>query len=210
MTATTETTTRDLDYLRRLAEAGRHAPLSAGPYLVAGGGWFGFSSLVMGLLELAGNPTSVNFVGAVFLAAALGFGLHLFFLIRRDRATAETNSNAAINAAWTAAGCGIFAFWVAATIVAIRHQSGLFFSAIPLVVLVVYGIAWWVAAVVSRQPWMKGVVAATYAGLLGVALAIGTRYVWLAYAVALLGTALVPGLKLVRTAARERAPVRTP
>jgi len=207
MNTTIETTTQDLDYLRRLAEAGRHAPLSAGPYLVAGGGWFGFSSLVMGLLELAGNPAPGNFVGAVFLAAAVGFGLTLFFLIRRDRGTAETNSNAAINAAWTAAGYGIFAFWAAATIVAIRHHIGFFLNAMPLVVLVVYGIAWWVAAVVSRQAWMKGVVAATYAGLLVVALAIGTRYVWLAYALALLGTALVPGLKLVRTAARQRTTV---
>ena len=81
----TDTTTRDLDYLRRLTEAGRHAPLSAGPYLIAGGGWFGFASLIMGLLELGGNPARGNLPGAVFLAAALGFGLHLAYLIRRDR-----------------------------------------------------------------------------------------------------------------------------
>lgn len=90
---------------------------------------------------------------------------------------------------------------------AIRHHSGFFLNAMPLVVLVVYGIAWWVAAVVSQQAWMKRVVAATYAGLLVVALAIGTRYVWLAYALALLGTALIPGMKLVRTAARQRTAV---
>ena len=210
VTTGTDTTSQDLDYLRRLAEAGRQAPLSAGPYLVAGGGWFGISSLIMGLLELAGYPARDNLPGVVFLAAAVGFGLHLFLLVRRDRGSAETHSNTAINAAWTAAGFGIFAFWVAASAVAIRHQSGLFMNAIPLVVLVVYGIAWWVAAVVSRQSWMKGVVAATYVGLLVVALSVGTRYVWLAYALALLGTALAPGLKLVRTAAMERGPVRAP
>lgn len=206
----TDTTTRDLDYLRRLTEAGRHAPLSAGPYLIAGGGWFGFASLIMGLLELAGNPARGNLPGAVFLAAALGFGLHLVYLIRRDRGQTETHSNAAINAAWTAAGFGIFAFWIAATIVAVRHQSGFFMNSIPLLVLAVYGIAWWVTAVVSQQAWMKSVVAATYLGLLVVALAIGSRYVWLAYALALLGTALLPGLRLVRTAARERSAASAP
>ena len=206
----TDTTTRDLDYLRRLTEAGRHAPLSAGPYLIAGGGWFGFASLIMGLLELAGNPARGNLPGAVFLAAALGFGLHLAYLIRRDRGQTETHSNAAINAAWTAAGFGIFAFWIAATIVAVHHQSGFFMNSIPLLVLAVYGIAWWVAAVVSQQAWMKSVVAATYLGLLVVALAIGSRYVWLAYALALLGTALLPGLRLVRTAARERSAASAP
>ena len=210
MTSVTDSTSQDLDYLRRLAEAGRHAPLSAGPYLIAGGGWFGFASLVMGLLELAGKPAPGNWVGAVFLVAAVGFGLSLVALIRRDRGQAETNSNAAINAAWTAAGCGIFAFWVAATVVALRHQSGFFMNAMPLLVLAVYGIAWWVAAVVSRQAWMKAVVAATYIGMLVVALAIGTRYVWLAYALALLGTALLPGLKLVRLAARERSAAPAP
>lgn len=203
MTATIDSTTHDLDYLRRLAEAGRNAPLSAGPYLVAGGGWFGFSSLLMGLLEIAGSPSRGNWVGAVFLAAAVGFGLHLAYLVRRDRGSAQTHSNAAINAAWTAAGFGIFAFWIAATIVALRHQTGFFMNSMPLLVLAVYGIAWWVAAAVSQQAWMKNVVAATYVGLLVVALAIGTRYVWLAYAVALLGTAWVPGLKLVRVASRE-------
>ena len=206
----TDTTTRDLDYLRRLTEAGRHAPLSAGPYLIAGGGWFGFASLIMGLLELGGNPARGNLPGAVFLAAALGFGLHLAYLIRRDRGQTETHSNAAINAAWTAACFGIFAFWIAATIVAVRHQSGFFMNSIPLLVLAVYGIAWWVAAVVSQQAWMKSVVAATYLGLLVVALAIGSRYVWLAYALALLGTALLPGLRLVRTAARERSAASAP
>ena len=134
----------------------------------------------------------------------------LAYLIRRDRGQTETHSNAAINAAWTAAGFGIFAFWIAATIVAVRHQSGFFMNSIPLLVLAVYGIAWWVAAVVSQQAWMKSVVAATYLGLLVVALAIGSRYVWLAYALALLGTALLPGLRLVRTAARERSAASAP
>jgi hypothetical protein len=83
-------------------------------------------------------------------------------------------------------------------------------NSIPLLVLAVYGIAWWVAAVVSQQAWMKSVVAATYLGLLVVAVAIGSRYVWLAYALALLGTALLPGLRLVRTAARERSAASVP
>jgi hypothetical protein len=34
----TSSSANDLAYLRSLAEAGKDAPLSAGPYLVAGGG----------------------------------------------------------------------------------------------------------------------------------------------------------------------------
>ena len=159
---------------------------------------------------LVPDPGDRRFELVCHLGKVIGLRQHLAYLIRRDRGQTETHSNAAINAAWTAAGFGIFAFWIAATIVAVRHQSGFFMNSIPLLVLAVYGIAWWVAAVVSQQAWMKSVVAATYLGLLVVALAIGSRYVWLAYALALLGTALLPGLRLVRTAARERSAASAP
>jgi hypothetical protein len=39
----------DLSFLRSLAESGRDAPLMAGPYLIAGGGWFAAASLIQWL-----------------------------------------------------------------------------------------------------------------------------------------------------------------
>ncbi|MFM7066111.1 MAG: hypothetical protein ACKO0U_04705 [Gammaproteobacteria bacterium] len=204
----TDTLQQDVGYLRQLAEAGRDAPLSAGPYLVAGGGWFGLASLLMGLVDLSGQQSARDHLWLAFLLSAAGFSAHLAVLIRRERHRVQNHVNLAINAAWTAAGFGIFFFWMAATIVSVRHQSGFFMNAMPLLVLTVYAMAWWIAAVVSRQRWMQGVVAIAVLSMVVVAAAIGTRYVWLAYALALFGTALIPGIKLVRLAATTRAAAR--
>lgn len=195
-----QTALDDLAYLRSLAEAGRDAPLSAGPYLIAGGSWFGVASLALGIVDVTGVANAREHLWMLFLLSAVGFSAQLAVLIRRDHGRAESQSNFAINATWSAAGWGIFVFWAAAAIVAWRHGSGFFMNAIPLVVLAVYGIGWWVAAAVSRQAWMKGLVAASYLSMLVVGAAIGTPYVWLAYALALFACAVLPGLKLTRLA----------
>ena len=97
-----------LAFLRSLAVAGQDAPLTAGPYLVAGGAWFGVASLFhwavsSGLLDL--EPSAY---GAIWIAAALGFGINLFLLVRRDSDRPESGSNRALNAVWTAIGYSMF------------------------------------------------------------------------------------------------------
>lgn len=194
----------DLSYLRSLAEAGRDAPLTAGPYLVAGGGWFGAASLLIGLRDIGYLALQAGAIAALMLGATAGFFVTLYLLVRRDSRHVPNMANRVVGAAWSAAGFGIFAFFVAVAIVAARSGNGFIMNSIALAVLTLYGAAWQLTGAVTGQRWMTGVTILTFASLLIVAAAVGTPYAWIAYAVALALSAVVPGLYLVRLAQAAR------
>ncbi|MBU3672335.1 MAG: hypothetical protein FGM43_07265 [Sinobacteraceae bacterium] len=200
MTETTHTPAENLAFLRQLATAGKDAPLMAGPYLIAGGGWFGAASLLQWppIRQLLGlDPGQATLA---WLLAAAGFAIHLAVLIRRDRNKVENSANRTVNAAWTGVGFGIFAFWLG--VAAMASQRGDFFvmNTISLQVLSVYGIAWTIAAAVTGHGWMK---ATAFFALLTVpvlGLFVGTGHEYLIYAIALILTAVVPGVRLTAIA----------
>lgn len=190
----------NLSFLRSLAEAGRDAPLMAGPYLIAGGGWFAAASLIQwplirDLLDLDANRAAI-----AWLIAAAGFAIHLAGLIKRDRNKVENTSNLAINAAWTAIGFGIFAFWMGTAVMAYQRGDGFLMNSISLQVLSVYGIGWSVAAAMTRQSWMKFTAFAAFATIPIPGAFVGTGHEFLIYSIALVLTAVVPGIRLAREA----------
>jgi hypothetical protein len=195
----------DLSFLRSLAVAGRDAPLQAGPYLVAGGGWFAMASLLLGLQALGVLALPAAAMWSVWLVAMVGFSATLFLLIRHDSQRVANTTNAVIGAAWSAAGWGIFAFFVAVYIVAARTDSYAVLNTVAPAVLVLYGVCWKLSAEITRQRWMNGVTALTFVALLLVAASIGTRWTWIAYAVALVLSGVLPGLYLMRLARAARA-----
>ncbi|NDE02654.1 MAG: hypothetical protein EBZ91_13125 [Gammaproteobacteria bacterium] len=204
MTDTTHSPEENLAFLRQLATAGKDAPLMAGPYLIAGGGWFGAASLIQWppIRELLG----LDFGQAIlaWLLAALGFAIHLTVLIRRDRGKVENSANRTVNAAWTGVGYGIFAFWLGVAAMAYQRGDGFVMNTISLQVLSVYGIAWTIAAAATGHGWMK---ANAFFALLTVpvlGLFVGTGQEYLIYAIALVLTAVVPGVRLVRLAQQKQ------
>jgi predicted Abi (CAAX) family protease len=204
MTDTTHSPEENLAFLRQLATAGKDAPLMAGPYLIAGGGWFGAASLIQWppLRELLG----LDFGQAVlaWLLAAVGFAIHLTVLIRRDRGKVENSANRTVNAAWTGVGYGIFAFWLGVAAMAYQRGDEFVMNTISLQVLSVYGIAWTIAAAATGHGWMK---ANAFFALLTVpvlGLFVGTGHEYLIYAIALVLTAVVPGVRLVRLAQQKQ------
>lgn len=196
----------DLAYLRALAAAGKEAPLMAGPYLIAGGGWFAAASLIQWpvIRDLIGLSQSEALIG--WLLAAAGFAVNLTVLVRRDRSKVENNANRAVNTVWTAIGFGIFAFWLGVAIMAYRSGNAFVMNSIALHVLSVYGVGWAVASAVTGRGWMQfnAMMALLTVPVLG--LLTGTGDEFLAYAIALVLTAVVPGVRLVREA---RAATRT-
>lgn len=194
----------DLSFLRSLAEAGRDAPLMAGPYLVAGGTWFGVASLLIGLHDLGFLALQASVMVALMLGATAGFAVTLYLLVRRDRRHVPNTANRVVGAAWSAAGFGIFAFFVAAVIVAARSGNGFIMNSIALAVLTLYGSAWQLTGAVTGQRWMTGVTVLTFASLLIVAATVGTTHAWVAYAAALALSAVAPGLYLMRLARTAR------
>lgn len=202
---TDEAPNDDLSFLRNLAEAGQDAPLTMGPYLIAGGGWFGLASLVIGLAQIGAIPSGVNAVlWQSMLIAFVGFAVTLFLLIRRERGRVQNTTNNTLGAAWSAAGSGIFFFAVAIFIVAARTGEGYLLNSISLVVLTLYAVAWKLSAAVSRKPWMNGIVFLTVVSLLTVAASIGSMFSWLAYAAALILSAVLPGFYLVSLARKQQ------
>lgn len=200
MTEVSHTPEENLAFLRQLATAGKDAPLMAGPYLIAGGGWFGAASLIQWppLRELFGLDFGQAMLA--WLLAAAGFALHLTLLIRRDRNKVENSANRTVNAAWSGVGFGIFAFWLGVSAMAYQRGDGFVMNTISLQVLSVYGIAWTIAAAVTGHGWMKAnaVFALLTVPVLG--LFVGTGHEYLIYAIALALTAVVPGVRLVRFA----------
>ena len=204
MTDKTHAPEENLAFLRQLATAGKDAPLMAGPYLIAGGGWFGAASLLQWppIREWLGLDFGQAMLAWVLAAA--GFAIHLALLIRRDRSKVENSANRTINAAWTGVGFGVFAFGLGVAAMAYQRGDGFVVNTISLQVLSVYGIAWTIAAAVTGQGWMK---ANAFFAMLTVpvlGLFVGTGDEYLIYAIALVLTAVVPGVRLSRQAQRQQ------
>ena len=194
----------DLAFLRDLAEAGRDVPFGGGDYLVAGGGWFALASLVIWFGSQGLFSLSLPSAHLVWLIAAVGFAGSLVYLIRRDRGLPETTTNRALGAVWSAIGWGIFAFWLGSFVLAERSGAeaiGPVMSTIPLHVLSAYGVAWSAYRLISRQHWAGWVAAASFIAVPVMAAAQGTGHEYLVYALVIVATAVLPGLRL-RAAAR--------
>lgn len=200
MTDTTHTAQQDLAFLRQLAQAGKEAPLMAGPYLTASGAWFGAASLLQWppLRDLLG--LSLTQATSAWLVAAAGFAVHLAVLIRRDRHKVENSANRVVNASWTGVGLGVLAFWLGVAAVAWQRNDAFVMNTISLQVLSVYGIAWMIAAAATGRGWMK---ANAFFALLTVPVLgvfVGTGHEYLIYAIVLVLLAVVPGIRLSRLA----------
>ena len=195
----------DVAYLRELAEAGRQAPPDGGPYLVAGGGWFALASLAIGAGEAGLMPASPSLPGVAMLVAFAGFAVSMALLMRRDRGKVQNDANRFVGAAWSAIGIAIFFFWVAVTIVAARTGEGFIMNTISLMVLAAYGAAWRFTGEVFGKRLSNAVTGLCFASMLVVAAAIGTPWMWLAYAAALVLCAVLPGLALMRKARAAQA-----
>lgn len=196
----------DLSYLRSLAAAGQDAPLMAGPYLVAGGGWFAAASLVQwfpvrDLLGLGPQQAVL-----AWLVAAAGFAVHLTVLLRRDRARAENHSNRAINAVWSGIGFAIFAFWLGIALMSWRRGDAFLMNSISLQVLSLYAVGWIVAAAMTGQRWMRSNAMIALAAVPMLGLLVGTGHEYIVYAIALVLTAVRPGHRLMRAAALGMGP----
>ena len=196
----TPTAHDDLSFLRQLAERGSNAPLTAGPYLIAGGSWFSLASLLQWPVLRDALGLGATQALLAYLVAAIGSGVHVALLIRRDRGSVETTRNRAVNSVWSAVGFGIFAFWLGVAAMSWQSRDVFVMNTILLQVMSVYGIGWSVAAAMARERWMGFVAIGAFATVPLMGLVIGTGHAYLIYALALVLWALIPGLRLSRAA----------
>jgi hypothetical protein len=205
MTENTEDPAADIAWMRRLAEEGAQAPMRGNSLLMFGGLLYGLASLfhwaiIVGLVPLAKNQIWIGWI-----AATVAYWIILAVTIPRlRRAGVSTTANRAAGIAWSGMGWGIFAMFVAMSVLGWRLADEValeaMFALIPSIIMVFYGVGWAVHAEMqrSRKLWVLSFASFAAAPLL--ALFAGQAEQYLAYAAALFLLMALPGWMLMRQA----------
>lgn len=198
-----DTLQADIGFLKALALEGRAAPWRGGSILVAAGIVYAVASVLDWAIqtgEIAASPWAFSWVwggATVVFVAALR-------IIRRRTAEPKTANlaNRAAGLAWMGVGWTIFTLAACAYLGAWRGQSLLPFLMLPSVVTALYGLGWTVVAAVSRQRWIWLTAVGAYGAAIVMAAFCTSPGLGLLYAGALVLLAVVPGLALMRQAAK--------
>ena len=205
MIENTENPAADIAWMRRLAEEGAQAPMRGNSLLMFGGLLYGLASLfhwaiIVGLVPLAKNQIWIGWI-----AATVAYWIILAVTIPRlSRAGVSTTANRAAGIAWSGMGWGIFAMFVAMSVLGWRLADEValeaMFALIPSIIMVFYGVGWAVHAEMqrSRKLWVLSFASFAAAPLL--ALFAGQAEQYLAYAAALFLLMALPGWMLMRQA----------
>jgi len=190
----------DIAFMRDLAHEGGNTPLLFGGVMVAAGAIFGIASvghwlIATGVLRLAPWWFMVN-----WLVAAGVFGLVCTRVVRRagTRHGSNSSANRATGAAWSGVGFAIFASWVGLVAMAVTTGDWRVMNAFPVLILALYGAAWFVAGEMSRQGWLKLVALASFVAAVALGALAASPHLMLAYAACLLLLAVGPGMALIR------------
>ena len=196
----------DIAYLKSLAEEGRHAPVLVGPILVAAAIWFGAATAVQWLIALGRVPLSGWGVMWMWVGAGVGFAALLYVLIRNIdvKSGSQTKDNVAIGAAWSACGYSIFGLWLVLMAFGLSTGNWATMSLMPAVVMIAYGAAWMIAGQVVRQGWMILTGVVCFAGAAALGWFAFTHWTYVIYLALLICVALLPGLHLMKLAAKAR------
>ncbi|MBP2159239.1 MULTISPECIES: hypothetical protein [Asticcacaulis] len=190
----------DIAYMKSLAEDGSRPVVNGSPLFWAGL-FFSMASLAQygfeaGILPL-GNPW---YQVAVWASAGVAFGLSFFLPLGGTRASGHP-AGRAVNSVWSAIGLAIAALGFCMTAAGVRlHSVEAMTALIAPAILILYGIGWWVAAVVSCQGWLKLICAGCFLAAPAIAYLATLPEQMLAYAGCLVLFAMLPGLILIRSA----------
>ncbi|MFT9400580.1 hypothetical protein [Acetobacter sp.] len=199
MTQTSHTLQQDINFLRTLAEAGQNMPLTCGPYLIVAGLVFsGASVLAWAATHNALGLTPHAIVWIFAAAMAVHLGAMWLLSSRLQQHGAASASNRTLKWVWSGLGSCIATVFLAAVILTWKFQNPLAWALFPALVLGLYGAAWQVTALLSRQRWVWCVAMGAFAGALLISALSNQPSVFLAYAGLLLLLSVLPGCILVR------------
>jgi len=186
----------DIDYIKALAEAGNAGPLRSGATLLWAGILFSLASIGQYLLMIGVLPQQAWVSLVIWFGCGGLFGVIAMLLNRRDRAVSATGK--ASNSVWSGVGLGIGASLITVILVVYQTHETIALSFISPILIVLYGVGWWVDARMSGLTWLKWVSAGCFvaAPVLGLMAAMPEQM--LAYAGCLLLLASVPGYILMK------------
>ena len=189
----------ELAYIRQLAEQGGVGPMRNGASLVAAGLVYAVAAIaqylaIKGFLPQTAWMSAVIWFGAtiVFAAVSLAFGFN-------RHSGQKTMGGRAAAAIWSAVGIAIMFFILCLIVIAnvLKDFSAVSFLIAP-VVLIFYGVGWWIGGAIGGQGWVKLVAVGSFAAAPLITLMAGRAEQLLAYAVCLILFTTVPGVVLMR------------
>lgn len=191
----------DLDYVRTLAEEGRHAPLLGGPFLVFWGLLNGIAyGLHWGLVSDFIVPNPTWHFGALWASYGVcaGVGSSLISVRVKDLPGQSSLGNRVERTAWLGAGLGIMAVVIGAIGHMVISGDTLAVDMAPPAVFALYGSALMITGIVAKEQWLGRFAVLSY----GIAIVLGLYLSapWF-YLLASLGSVVVlltPGLMLLR------------
>lgn len=192
----------DIAFMRALAEEGRHTPMLGGPILLAAGLIFGAANGVGAWLTATDAPFASS-VWALPLGAVVVFMAVLSILKARLRGRPGATSpvNRATGTMWRAVGWSIMLMAVALGVAAWKLDDWRVMTALPIIIFVLYGAGWQVAAAMTRSAWLRWVSLGSYAAALLAAVFAGDPVISSLISTAgLLVLVAAPGYLLMRQA----------
>jgi hypothetical protein len=199
MTETTQALRDDIAFMRALADEGVRPPLVAGPWLIAAGLIWSAAPLAAWYIVRIEHVSFLwsNLPFAVGAAASM---ISMPFLRSRTKHAAGANSpaNRAVSIAWAGVGGGIYLYLACTFVIIWQTKSGTLMLMMPVVVMILYGIAWAVSAAMTKDRLLWFVTLAAYASALIMAFFSTSPDLLLIFAIAIFATAVIPGFILVR------------
>lgn len=189
----------ELAYIRALAEQGSIGPMRNGASLVAAGLVYAAAAIAQYLLVLGFLPRSNWMSALIWLGATVVFAA-ISFIFRFNRYSAQkTAGGRAAAAIWSGIGIAIMFFILCLIVIAnvLKDFATVSFLIAP-VVLILYGVGWWIGGAISGQGWVKWVAFGSFLGAPLITLMAGRPEQLLAYAVCLVLFTTVPGIILMR------------
>jgi hypothetical protein len=190
----------DIAFMRALAEEGRSAPLLGGAIMVTAGAVFGGASLAHFAIASSNAAANPWIYPALWMGAGGLFSVILSVLKTRyrGRAGALSPGNRAMRAVWQGVAWAILALFVTLGVASWKLANPVVFGLFPSAILVLYGAAWTLAAKMSGPRWMGWIAALSFVSAAVMPLFLDDAKIYLAYAVALGLTAVLPGVLLMR------------
>jgi len=194
-----ESLQNDIAYMKSLAEAGGAGPLKNGATLFWAGLLYGLASVAQYAMTMGWLPQTEAMGMVIWFGVSIVFGILATFLGFAGRRQGGSATDRASGHAWAAVGIGIMAFIVTVVIVANRsHEFTTVSFLMAPVILLMYGMGWWVSGKMSGIGWVKLVALGCFLAAPALGLMSGMREQLLAYAICLTLFATVPGFVLMR------------
>jgi hypothetical protein len=189
----------DIAFLRSLAEEGRVGSTAGGSVLVAAGVIYAACSVA----SWAAITYQLNWSGFFPILWFGGTGLFLVVMNLLKRRLPASGGARSAAVTWWASGWAILTIVVSLMIMGARTNAWWIMSAVPSMILAMYGACWFVAAVLARTPWLHAVAFTAFgAALLNAWYVTDPATSYLIYAVDLLALLALPGLILMLQARR--------